>query len=139
MVLSSSDPKQAVFHSAVCWLTRLASPPSPPPWDELDPDAVYVIDPGSFVAGTYRGHDGIRTLVRLTAEIIDEFRYELDEVVDRAGYWAGVTLVGLITPQRVPSLTAALRAAQVFVGPAPAGCAGDVEGSQIARISSPGT
>jgi ketosteroid isomerase-like protein len=52
------------------------------PWDLLDPDAVFVIDPGSFVAGTYRGHDGIRTLIRLTAEIFDQFRYEVDELVD---------------------------------------------------------
>jgi ketosteroid isomerase-like protein len=27
-----------------------------PPWPEIDPDAVWVIDPSSFVAGTYRGH-----------------------------------------------------------------------------------
>jgi ketosteroid isomerase-like protein len=53
-----------------------------PPWDELDPDAVYVIDPGSFVAGTYRGHDEIRTLLRLTAEVFDQFLYEVDELVD---------------------------------------------------------
>jgi ketosteroid isomerase-like protein len=52
------------------------------PWDLIDPDAVFVIDPGSFVAGTYRGHDGIRTLIRLTAEIFDQFRYEVDELVD---------------------------------------------------------
>jgi len=53
-----------------------------PPWDELDHDAVFVIDPGSFLAGTYRAHDGIRTLMRLTAEIFDEFRYEIDEWID---------------------------------------------------------
>jgi ketosteroid isomerase-like protein len=48
----------------------------------MDPEVVFVIDPGSFVAGTYRGHDGIRTLLRLTAEVFDEFRYELDELID---------------------------------------------------------
>jgi ketosteroid isomerase-like protein len=53
-----------------------------PPWDELDPDVVFVIDPSSFVAGTYRGHDGIRTLIRLTEEIFDEFRYEVDELIE---------------------------------------------------------
>ena len=53
-----------------------------PPWDALDPDVVFVIDPDSFVAGTYRGHDGIRTLLRLTAEVFDQFRYEVDELVD---------------------------------------------------------
>jgi ketosteroid isomerase-like protein len=52
------------------------------PWDELDPDAVFVIDPRSFVAGTYRGHDGVRELLRLTAETFDRFRYEIDEWVD---------------------------------------------------------
>jgi ketosteroid isomerase-like protein len=51
-------------------------------WDDLDPGAVFVIDPGSFVAGTYRGHDEIRTLLRLTAEVFDEFRYEFDDWVD---------------------------------------------------------
>jgi ketosteroid isomerase-like protein len=34
------------------------------------------------VGGTYRGHDGVRTLVRLTHEVFDEFRYELDELID---------------------------------------------------------
>jgi uncharacterized protein len=53
-----------------------------PPWAEVDPDAVFVIDPGSFVGGTYRGHEGIRTLLRLTAEVFDEFRYEVEELVD---------------------------------------------------------
>jgi ketosteroid isomerase-like protein len=48
----------------------------------LDPDVAFVIDPASFVAGTYRGHDGVRTLLRLTAEVFDEFRYELDELID---------------------------------------------------------
>jgi len=53
-----------------------------PPWAEMDPEVVFVIDPGSFVAGTYRGHDGIRTLMRLTAEVFDEFQYELDELIE---------------------------------------------------------
>ena len=53
-----------------------------PPWAEIDPDAVWVIDPSSFVAGTYQGHEGIRTLLRLTAEVFDDFRYEVDDMVD---------------------------------------------------------
>jgi ketosteroid isomerase-like protein len=53
-----------------------------PPWDELDPEVVFEIDPGSFVAGTYRGEDGIRELLRLTAEVFDEFQLELDELID---------------------------------------------------------
>jgi uncharacterized protein len=53
-----------------------------PLWAEIDPDAVFVIDPGAFVAGTYRGHEGIRELLRLTAEVFDQFRYEVDDLVD---------------------------------------------------------
>jgi ketosteroid isomerase-like protein len=53
-----------------------------PLWAELDPEVVFVIDPGSFVAGTYRGHDGVRALLRLTAEVFDEFQYELDELIE---------------------------------------------------------
>jgi ketosteroid isomerase-like protein len=53
-----------------------------PPWAELDPEVVIVIDPGSFLAGTYRGRDGIQTLRRLTAEVFDEFQYEFDELID---------------------------------------------------------
>jgi ketosteroid isomerase-like protein len=61
-----------------------------PLWAEVDPNAVFVIDPGSFLAGTYRGHDEIRTLVRLTAETFDQFRYEFDELLD-----AGESILGL--------------------------------------------
>jgi ketosteroid isomerase-like protein len=53
-----------------------------PPWAEMDPDVEFVIDPGSFVAGTYSGHDGIRTLLRITAEVFDQFQLELDELID---------------------------------------------------------
>ncbi len=53
-----------------------------PLWAEIDPEAVFVIDPGSFVAGTYRGHEGIGDLLRLTAEVFDQFRYEVDDLVD---------------------------------------------------------
>jgi uncharacterized protein len=51
-------------------------------WAEIDPDAVFEIDPASFVAGTYRGHEGIRELLRLTDEVFDEFAYEVDDMVD---------------------------------------------------------
>jgi ketosteroid isomerase-like protein len=51
-------------------------------WAEIDPDAVFVIDPGSFVGGAYRGHEGIRELLRLTHEVFDEFRYEVEDLVD---------------------------------------------------------
>jgi ketosteroid isomerase-like protein len=51
-------------------------------WALIDPDAVFEIDPESFVAGTYRGYEGIGELVRLTAEVFDEFRYEAEDIVD---------------------------------------------------------
>jgi ketosteroid isomerase-like protein len=51
-------------------------------WAEIDPDAVFVIDPNSFVAGTYRGHEGIRKLFRLTDEVFAQFGYEVDDMVD---------------------------------------------------------
>ena len=51
-------------------------------WAEIDPEAVFVIDQGSFVADTYRGHERIRDLLRLTAEVFDQFRYEVDDLVD---------------------------------------------------------
>jgi ketosteroid isomerase-like protein len=51
-------------------------------WALIDPDAVFVIDPESFVAGTYRSHEGIIELVRLTAEVFDEFRYVAEDIVD---------------------------------------------------------
>jgi ketosteroid isomerase-like protein len=53
-----------------------------PLWAELDPEIVFEIDPGSFVAGTYRGYDELRTLIRLTEEVFDEFRLEFDELID---------------------------------------------------------
>ena len=53
-----------------------------PLWTEIDPDAVFIIDRESFVAGTYRGHEGIRELLRLTAEVFDQFRYEADDLID---------------------------------------------------------
>ncbi len=51
-------------------------------WAEIHPDAVFVIDPGSFVGGTYRGHEGIKELLRLTDEVFDEFRYEIEDILD---------------------------------------------------------
>jgi ketosteroid isomerase-like protein len=51
-------------------------------WAEIDADAVFVIDPNAFLAGTYRGHEEIQTLLRLMAETYDQFRYEADELID---------------------------------------------------------
>ena len=53
-----------------------------PAWAAMDPDVVWVIDPGAFLAGTYRGHDGVRTLFRRLAEVFGTFRLEVDEFFD---------------------------------------------------------
>jgi uncharacterized protein len=71
-----------------------------PLWTEIDPDAVFVIDPESFVAGTYRGHEGIRELFRLTAEVFDEFRYEVDDMVDAGD---SVLMLGRISARGIQS------------------------------------
>jgi ketosteroid isomerase-like protein len=46
------------------------------------PDVVWVVDPPAFLAGTYHGHDGVRTLLGRFTEIFDEARYEVDEFID---------------------------------------------------------
>jgi ketosteroid isomerase-like protein len=71
-----------------------------PLWNEIDPDAVFVIDPESFVAGTYRGHEGIRDLFRLTAEVFDQFRYEVGDVVDAGD---SVLVLGRISARGIQS------------------------------------
>jgi ketosteroid isomerase-like protein len=70
------------------------------PLAEIDPDAVFVIDPRSFVAGTYEGYEGIRTLERLTAEVFEEFRWEADEVIEVG---EAVVAVGRIRARGLPS------------------------------------
>jgi ketosteroid isomerase-like protein len=83
-----------------------------PLWNEIDPDAVFVIDPGSFVAGTYRGHEGIRDLFRLTAEVFDKFRYEVDDMVDAGD---SVLVLGCISARGIQSgATGRQRGALVF-------------------------
>lgn len=61
-----------------------------PLWTEVDPDVEWVIDPPAFLAGTYRGHEGFRTILRLMAEVFDQVRAEVDELVD-----AGDSVVAL--------------------------------------------
>jgi ketosteroid isomerase-like protein len=52
------------------------------PWELVDPDIVYVIDPPAWLAGTYRGHAEGKDMVRRALEIYDEFRFEGDEFID---------------------------------------------------------
>jgi uncharacterized protein len=59
-------------------------------WAEIDPEIVWVVGPPVFLAGTYLGHGGLRTLLRSINEIFDQARYEVDEFVD-----AGESVVAL--------------------------------------------
>jgi uncharacterized protein len=59
-------------------------------WADIHPDTVWVVDLPAFLAGTYRGHEGVRTLRSRFDEIFDEARYEVDEFVD-----AGDSVVAL--------------------------------------------
>jgi ketosteroid isomerase-like protein len=52
------------------------------PWELVDPDILYVIDPPAWLAGTYRGRAEVEDMVRSTLEIYDEFRFEGDEFID---------------------------------------------------------
>ena len=52
-----------------------------PLWELLDPDIEYVIDPPAWLAGTYRGHAQFKWINNRGAQIFDEFRYELDELL----------------------------------------------------------
>jgi ketosteroid isomerase-like protein len=60
------------------------------PWELLDPDIVYVIDPPAWLAGTYRGHAELKDTLRRTWEVYDEFRFEVDDFVE-----AGDSVVAL--------------------------------------------
>ena len=83
-----------------------------PLWAEIAAEAVFVIDPGSFVAGSYRGHEGIRDLQRLTAEVFDQFHYEVDDLLDAGD---SVLVLGRIRARGVQSgATGAQHGAVVF-------------------------
>jgi hypothetical protein len=61
-----------------------------PPWEAIDPAVEWVIDPAAFVAGTYRGHDGLRSLLSRLAESFDRFQFDFDKFID-----AGDSVVAL--------------------------------------------
>ena len=52
------------------------------PWELVDPDVVYVIDPPAWLAGTYRGHSGLKDVLTRTWDVYDEYRFEVDEFID---------------------------------------------------------
>jgi uncharacterized protein len=51
-------------------------------WDLIDPGVIWIVDPPAFLAGTYRGHEGIRALLRGITEVFEEVRLEVDELID---------------------------------------------------------
>jgi ketosteroid isomerase-like protein len=52
------------------------------PWELIDPDVEWVIDPSGNLAGPYLGHDGVRAYLRQLHDALDRLRLEIDEVVD---------------------------------------------------------
>jgi ketosteroid isomerase-like protein len=61
-----------------------------PQWELLDPEIEWVIDPMGLLAGTYRGHDGVRTFFDRLEESFDELHVEIDDLID-----AGDSVVAL--------------------------------------------
>ena len=61
-----------------------------PLWEVIDPELVYIIDPPAWLAGTYRGHEGLGFLQERTAEVFDQLRFEVEELLV-----AGDSVVGL--------------------------------------------
>ena len=53
-----------------------------PPWELIDPDVEWVIDPNAWMGGTYRGHDGVRQFFGRVAEVFDRFQLEVDSFLD---------------------------------------------------------
>lgn len=59
----------------------------------------------------YRGHEGIRELLRLTAEVFDQFRYEGDDLIDAGD---SVLALGRLYARGIQSATGAQHGAIVF-------------------------
>jgi ketosteroid isomerase-like protein len=51
---------------------------------------VWVLEPPAFLAGAYHGPEGVRTILRELAQVFDQFRVEIDDLID-----AGDSVVGL--------------------------------------------
>jgi len=59
-------------------------------WDAIDPEVEWVIDPMALLAGTYRGHEGVKMFLARLEEGFDQMRIELDNLID-----AGDSVVAL--------------------------------------------
>ena len=61
-----------------------------PLWELLDPEIEWIIDPTGLLAGTYRGHDGVKEFFERLRESFDETHVEIDDLID-----AGDSVVAL--------------------------------------------
>jgi ketosteroid isomerase-like protein len=53
-----------------------------PLWELLDPDVEWTLDPTGLLAGTYRGHQGVREFFERLREGFDELHVEIDDIID---------------------------------------------------------
>src|SRR5512132_3907273 len=53
-----------------------------PLWEVLDPHVEWVIDPTGLLAGTYRGHEGVKIFLQRLMEAFDRAEFEIDRLVD---------------------------------------------------------
>jgi ketosteroid isomerase-like protein len=53
-----------------------------PLWEVLDPEIEWTIDPTGLLAGTYRGHKGVKEFFERLQESFDETHVEIDDLID---------------------------------------------------------
>jgi ketosteroid isomerase-like protein len=51
-------------------------------WTVMDDDVEWVVDPDAWLGDTYRGREGIRTMLARLAEAFDGFQLEVERYVD---------------------------------------------------------
>jgi ketosteroid isomerase-like protein len=51
-------------------------------WDAIDLEVEWVIDPIGLLAGTYRGHEGVKMFLTRIEEAFDQVRFEIDSLID---------------------------------------------------------
>src|SRR6476469_4611720 len=56
-----------------------------PLWEVLDPEIEWIIDPTGLLAGTYRGHEGVKEFFARLRESFDEQHVETDGLIDVGG------------------------------------------------------
>src|SRR6476620_772087 len=50
--------------------------------EALDPEVEWVVDPLGLLAGTYRGHEGVRSFLGQFRESFDRVEIDLDRTID---------------------------------------------------------